>query len=112
MVLLNQKDVLDAVTLHKDYERYVPDAIDRGESDQVSTLTTALQLYFKDQSVENIEQEDGSVKAMMGKEGRDVLDKLRKGDKSALERIKENITAYEKYQIDNFDLITWFIVTS
>jgi hypothetical protein len=49
---------------------------------------------------------------MMGKEGRDVLDKLRKGDKSALERIKENITADEKYQIDNFDLITWFIVTS
>jgi ERCC4-related helicase len=112
MVLLNQKDVLDAVTLHKDYKRYVPDAIDRGESDQINTLTTALQHYLKDQSVENIEQEDGSVKAMMGKEGRDVLDKLRKGDKSALERIKENITADEKYQIDNFDLITWFIVTS
>lgn len=30
-VLLNQKEVLDALTFHKEKERFVPDAIDKGE---------------------------------------------------------------------------------
>ncbi|MCD6336853.1 MAG: DEAD/DEAH box helicase family protein, partial [Candidatus Marinimicrobia bacterium] len=112
MVLLNQKDVLDAVTLHKDYERFVPDAIDRGEKKQITLLSNALQNYLNDQAKETIELEDGSTKTQMGKEARDLLDKLRRGERSALERIKENTTTNEKYQIDNFDLITWFIVTT
>jgi hypothetical protein len=112
MVLLNQKDVLDAVTQHKDYERYVPDAIDRGEEKQITLLSNALQSYLNDQAKETVELEDGSQKTLMGKEARDVLDKLRRGERSALERIKENITTDEKYQSDNFDLITWFIVST
>ena len=112
MVLLNQKDVLDAVTLHKDYDRFVPDAIDRGEATDIAILSSAIQTYLNDQAKETIELEDGSTKTVMGKEARDVLDKLRRGEKSALERIKENTTTDEKYQIDNFDLITWFIVST
>lgn len=112
MVLLNQKDVLDSVTLHKDCERFVPNAIDHGDPREIEMLSNALQIYLNNQSVESVEQEDGSRKIMMGKEGRDVLDKIRKGDKSAIERIKENINTDEKYQIDNFDLITWFIVST
>ena len=47
----------------------------------------------------------------MGREAKDVLDKLRKGDKSALARVKQNVKVDEKYQLDNFDLITWLLVT-
>jgi len=48
----------------------------------------------------------------MGKEGVDLISKLRKGDKNAIKRVKQNIKTGEKYQLDNFDLITWFLVTS
>jgi len=50
-------------------------------------------------------------KKVMGKETRDVLAKLRRGDKSALERVRQNLKVDEKYQLENFDLITWFVVT-
>ncbi len=48
----------------------------------------------------------------MGKEATDLLAKLRKGDKSAIKRVKQNIKTSEKYHLDNFDLITWFLVTT
>ncbi len=47
----------------------------------------------------------------MGKEEKDVLDKLRKGDKGALARVKQNVKVDEKYQFESFDLITWLLVT-
>ncbi len=47
----------------------------------------------------------------MGNEAKDVLSKLRRGNKDAIKRIKENKKVDEKYQLDNFDLITWFLVT-
>jgi hypothetical protein len=40
-----------------------------------------------------------------------LLAKLKRGDKPAIERMKENVSVDEKYQIDNFDLITWLLVT-
>ncbi len=46
----------------------------------------------------------------MGIEAKDILSKLRKGDKKAISRVKENVKVNEKFQLDNFDLITWFIV--
>lgn len=47
----------------------------------------------------------------MGKEAKDLLSKLRKGDKSAFSRVKQNIKVDGKFQLDNFDLITWFLVS-
>ena len=48
----------------------------------------------------------------MGTEAKDLLSKLRKGDKDALSRVKQNVKVDEKFQLDNFDLITWFLVTA
>ena len=66
---------------------------------------------MKLQAVEEEKQEDGTVKKKMGKEATDLLLKLQKGDKNAIKRIKQNIKTSEKYKLDNFDLITWFLVT-
>ena len=46
----------------------------------------------------------------MGSEAVNLLSKLCKGDKSAIKRVKQNIKTTEKYKLDNFDLITWFLV--
>tara|TARA_R110000868_G_scaffold400516_1_gene675103 strand:- start:6631 stop:10017 length:3387 start_codon:yes stop_codon:yes gene_type:complete len=112
LVLMNQKEVLDVLTYHKDKNRFVPDGIDKGDETAIKELVSAMQGWLKDQAVEMKEQEDGTEKKVMGKEAMDVLSKLKKGDKTAVERIKQNVKVDEKFKLDNFDLITWFLVTA
>ncbi|MCK5062028.1 hypothetical protein KAR28_05800, partial [Candidatus Parcubacteria bacterium] len=57
-----------------------------------------------------VEDEEGNTKTKMGKSAKDVLNKLKVGDISAVKRLKENIKVEDKFQIDNFDLIVWFLV--
>lgn len=110
-VLLNQKEVLDALTLHKDEVRYVPAAIDRGETQAIGQLVEAMKTWLKHQAVEEEKQEDGTIKKKMGAEAKDLLSKLKSGDKDALKRIGQNVKVSDKFQADNFDLITWFLVS-
>jgi hypothetical protein len=111
MVLLNQKEVLDALTFHKDKPRFVPDAIEKGKETEIQELVNALKLWLEKQSTEEELQEDGSTKKVMGQETKDILAKLKYGSKEALQRIKQNISVNDKFQTENFDLITWFIVS-
>jgi len=110
MVLFNQKDVLDALTLHKESDRYVTDAIDRGEKTEINKLSEAIKAWLKTQASEEEIQEDGTTKKVMGKEAKDILEKLKYGSKTAIERLKQNVQVSEKYQTENFDLITWFLI--
>lgn len=111
LVLLNQKEVLDALTHHKDFERFVPDPIDKGKESAIQDLVQAMKGWLDRQASEEVEQEDGSTKKVMGKEAKDLLSKLSKGDKDAISRMKQNLKVDEKYLLDNFDLITWFLIT-
>ena len=111
-VLANQKEVLDAITFHKDFERYVPDKVDKGDRETIEQLVKSLKSYLKSQSVDYDTMDDGSIKEKMGTEAKDVLSKLKKGNREAISRIKEGKTTTEKYQLDQFDLITWFIITA
>jgi hypothetical protein len=74
-------------------------------------LVSALKAWLDNQAVDEQIMEDGTVKKVMGAEAKDLLSKLRKGDKNALSRVKQNIKVEEKFQLDNFDLIIWFLVT-
>lgn len=112
LVLLNQKDVLDALTHHKDKDRFVPDAVDKGDDAAIQELVKAIKAWLDSQASEEQVQEDGTTKKVMGTEAKDLLSKLRKGDKDALSRVKQNVKVEEKFQLDNFDLITWFLVTA
>lgn len=111
-VLMNQKDVLDALTLHKNDDRFVAEDIDRGEEEAIKQLSEAIKAWLKNQASEEEVQEDGTVKKTMGKEAKDILEKLKYGSKTAIERIKQNIQVGDKYQADNFDLITWFLINA
>lgn len=111
MVLQNQKEVLDALTHHKNNNRFVSDSIDRGEEKAIQELVAAIKGWLDSQAAEERVQEDGTVKKVMGTEAKDLLSKLRKGDKDALSRVKQNVKVDEKFQLDNFDLITWFLVS-
>ncbi|WP_332914587.1 C-terminal helicase domain-containing protein [Algoriphagus boritolerans] len=66
LILLNQKDVLDALTHHKDKDRFVPDAIDKGEDAAIQGLVNALKAWLDSQAVEEQIQEDGTTKKSNG----------------------------------------------
>ncbi len=110
-VLLNQKEILDALALHKDKNRFVPDLVERGDESAIKELVDAVKGWLNNQSLTVEQQEDGSEKALMGKEAQDILSKLKRGDKGSLIRLKQNTKTNEKYQLTNFDLIAWFLVT-
>ena len=110
-VFLNQKEVLDALAKHKDELRFVPKDIDQGEAKSIQQLSTALSNWLKSQAVEEELQEDGTVKQKMGKAALDLLNKIKSGSKSTIQKIKTEGTATQKFTKENFDLITWFIVS-
>ncbi len=110
-VLLNQKEVLDTLTLHKDEARFIPSAIDKGEEKAIQNLVDSIQAWLKSQAVEEEKQDDGTTKKKMGAEAKDLLSKIKTGDQDALKRIRQNVKVSDKFQVDNFDLITWFLVS-
>ncbi|MBD2140739.1 DEAD/DEAH box helicase family protein [Anabaena sp. FACHB-1250] len=111
LILKNQKEVLDLLTLYKDNERFVPDAIDRGEAVVIAELVNALKTWLSSQAVQTEEMEDGSIKETMGNETLGILQGLKKGNKASIDRIKQNVTVDGKYQLNNFDLISWVLLT-
>jgi superfamily II DNA/RNA helicase len=110
-VLLNQKEVLDALTIHKEQPRFVAKDVDKGEEQAIQALVDAIKKWLTSQAVEEEQQEDGSVKKRMGKEAKDILGKLKSGDVSAVRKVKQNVKVSDKYTVENFDLIAWFLVS-
>ncbi|MCK5847997.1 MAG: DEAD/DEAH box helicase family protein [Caldisericia bacterium] len=110
-ILLNQKEVLDVLALKKNAERFVPDLVEKGDPVAIEELSKALKNWMKFQATDEEILEDGTVKNRVGAETKNLLEKLKSGDSSAVRRIKENISVSEKYQVKNFDLIAWFLVS-
>lgn len=109
-VIVNQKGVLEALAHHKDCARCVPAAIDQGDSDALRLLQDALAAWLRAQAVDEQSAGDGTPRVNIGHSARDVLEKLKCGDRDALKRLKQNVTVEETFQADNFDLIVWFVV--
>jgi len=109
-VLLNQKEVLDVLSQHKGESRFVPEKIERGEEPAIKELVTSMKKWLDSQSGEEEIQDNGSIKKRAGAETKDILAKLKAGDSYAVKRVKENTSVSDKYKLQNFDLITWFLV--
>lgn len=110
-VFLNQKEVLDALAKHKEEVRFVPKAIDQGEPKSIEHLSAALSTWLKSQATEEEVQEDGTVKQKMGKAPLDMLNKLKSGSKTTIQKLKDEGSTSQKFSKENFDLITWFIIS-
>ena len=52
----------------------------------------------------------GTAHVKMGHSARDVLEKLKVGDRDALTRLKQNVTMEDTFQAENFNLIVWFVL--
>ena len=110
-ILQNQKEVLDALAHHKNKNRFVPKEVDNGDPVTIKKLSSALNSWLKSQATEEEIQEDGTLKQKMGKASLDMLDKLKSGSKTIIQKLKEEGSVSQKFHKDNFDLITWFIVS-
>ena len=111
LVLNNQKEVLDFLTVNKDKERFVPPAVDRGEQVAIAELVSALKTWLSSQGVQTEVMEDGSTKQTMGTAARDLLGKIKKGNQMALDFIKQDGNVEQKFQVDKFDLVAWVLVS-
>ena len=111
LVLNNQKEVLDFLTINKDQERFVPDAVNRGEQGALTELVNALKSWLSSQAVQTEVMDDGTEKKTMGNAPRELLGMLKKGDKMALGTVKQNVKIDEKFQSDNFDLVAWSLIS-
>lgn len=109
--LANQKEVLEALTFHKKYPRFVPVEIDKGKAEALDPLQKSLINWLDKQKTQEEIDEDGNVKKTMGPSAKDVLAKLKTGDKEAMDKIKSGESIDEQLKPEKYDLITWMIVS-
>ena len=76
-----------------------------------SEFVTAMRKWLDSQSGEEDIQEDGFIKKRAGAETKNILNRLKTGDSLAVKRVKENKSVSDKYKLQNFDLITWFLLS-
>jgi ERCC4-related helicase len=107
----NQKIILEQLSNHYTAPRFVPTAIDSGDETEIAKLTNALKTWISNQAKSEVEMEDGTKKEVISKAGLDFLNKLKTNPKQTLEKLKTEGNVSEKYEFDNFDLITWLIVS-
>lgn len=110
-VFINQKEVLESLAKHKDTDRYVPQNVDHGEPEEIEILSVALNKWIVDQATQEEVLEDGTILKKMGRAALDILNKLKSGSKSTIRTLKEEGSVSQKFRKENFDLITWFILS-
>jgi superfamily II DNA or RNA helicase len=111
LILNNQKEVLDFLTVNKEKDRHIPAAVDRGDEAAIAGLVTALKTWLSSQAVQTEVMEDGTTKQTMGTAARDLLGKIKKGNQLALDVIKQDGNVDQKFQVDKFDLVAWVLVS-
>ena len=109
-ILQNQKEILDFLSKNKDKDRYVSKNIDSGKLEDINKLQSMIQKWSDNLCLKNITNEDGTVDKKAGSKAIDVLNKLKIGQKQAVQKVKENLTIEEEFNIDNYNLIAWFVV--
>ena len=51
------------------------------------------------------------VNSILDKAGLGMLNKLKSGSKTTIQKLKDEGSTSQKFNKDNFDLITWFIIS-
>lgn len=108
----NQKVILDSLYRHYKEPRFVENKIDSGDPESLGALSEALNKWIQNQARRVITLDDGTKKEVIGDAGLNLLEKLKAGKKDAVELIKKEGKISDRYNFENFDLITWLIVTT
>lgn len=93
--VLNNMEVLYTLREHKECKRFVPPFIEKPDDDTITRLKTLI---------------DNWMKKKFGKEENDLVNDIFDGGNLKLRQYSEEIPE-ERYKIENYDLITWFVVS-
>jgi ERCC4-related helicase len=107
----NQKVILEQLNKNYTLPRHVDPKIESGDADSLEKLSNALKIWINNQAKTEIEMEDGTKKEVISKAGLDLINQLKSNPKQALGKLKTEGNVTEKYNFDNFDLITWLIIS-
>ena len=95
MTILNNMEVLTALREHKMAHRYIPISVEKPTPETIAELKDMIEKWMK----KKFETEDVQL----------ALSEF-DGESMAIKKKDETIPA-ERYKIDNYDLITWFVVS-
>ena len=110
-VLLNPKDVLEALAAHKDEPRQLPRGLDNGDPHELSVWSSALKNWLHTQTVTEIEDENGDTKQVAGSATMDLIAQIQQGHRPGQATLKRGQSFDDRYKDHNVDLILWFAVT-
>jgi hypothetical protein len=107
----NQKIILEQLNNNYMHPRFVDSKIESGDEKSIEQLSNAIKIWIENQAKVEIELEDGTKKEVISTASIDILNRMKTNPKSATFKLKTEGNASEKYDFDNFDLITWLIIS-
>lgn len=107
----NQKAILEQLNKNYHLPRIVDSKIESGDTEAIEKLSNSLKVWIDNQAKTEIRLEDGTIKQVMSKAGLDFINKLKNNPKQPIEKLKREGNISKKYNFDNFDLITWLIIS-
>src|SRR5690625_2053413 len=107
---MNQKEVLEGLTLNKDKPRHIPAEIDRADMEAIQPLSDAVKAWIKAQIELKKEGEDGEAEKAAGVAAKDLLEQIRTGQKKGKDALKGKVNLHKTFDPDNIDLICWEII--
>ncbi len=107
----NQKIILEQLNKNYLLPRTVDAKIESGDTEAIEKLSNALKTWINNQAKSEIELEDGTKKEVISAAGLDIITQLKSNPKQTLAKLKTEGNVSEKYNFENFDLITWLIIS-
>ena len=109
-ILINEKEILHYLSQQKNVPRYGCEKLDIGDQEEVKHYTNALAQWFEHQQAHTVVDEGENEQKVASTQSVNLLKNMLKGKKEAIKEVKTNEKASEKYDKNNWDLITWLIV--
>lgn len=109
-ILINEKEILHYLSQQKNAPRYGCEKLDIGDQEEVKHYANALAQWFEHQQAHTVVDEGGNEQKVASTQSVNLLKNMLKGKKEAIKEVKTNEKASEKYDKNNWNLITWLIV--
>jgi ERCC4-related helicase len=107
----NQKVILEQLNKNYTLPRVIDSKIESGDAEAIEQLSNALKFWISNQAKAEKELEDGTKIEVISNAGLDLINKLKTNPKQTLEKLKIEGNVSKKFNFDNFDLITWLIIS-
>jgi len=95
-VLKNQREILEFLSRNRDKKRYLPKAIDDGDKEAIDELKEMIKSW---------------AKPLKSKKSAQILKDIMMGSEKALKRLKQNRSVDKEFNLKNYDLIAWVVVS-